>query len=559
MAENTNDKILELEAKIKSLQLENAFLSSNAEDITLISSISEKIGSLTKIEVIFNEVVEKISILKNIPYCAIGTLNGNNINIDSEYSSFSEKKLFARLSLSPLFAADLLKETIIIKNYDSSENTIATKIKTNEFSPNSFLITIFSNNMIKDKVLICIDTNMKDYLFSTKKTLLQALSILNSRIDNLQLMHEITNQNQHLERRVAERTNKLKEEYESRIKFENELKMSNERFRTIFDSINDGIFVHEIETGRILELNTRAHEMLGYNNKEMLNLKVGDFSEGIPPYTQYEALKWIKAAVAGEPQLFEWRAKRKDGSIIWVEVNMKLAIIGGQKRVLVSSRDISEKKTLKQVIEDSESITKILFDHSSIQIWEENFAEVKRYIDNLKREGVKYFEAYFNENPEKLQEIAGLVKINSVNKKTLEFYNVSSMDELKLNLPSWFVESSWSVFKDEIVALANNKDRFEGEITVQTGNGELKHLFLSLSVPPSNIKDLKRVIISFVDITDRKNAEENLEAKVLERTAQLEEANRDLEELNEVFMNRELRVMELREEVERLKNKLNNI
>ena len=204
-------------------------------------------------------------------------------------------------------------------------------------------------------------------------------------------------------------------------------------------------------------------------------------------------------------------------------------------------------------------ITKILFDHSSIQIWEENFAEVKRYIDNLKREGVKYFEAYFNENPEKLQEIASLVKINSVNKKTLEFYNVSSMDELKLSLPSWFVESSWSVFKDEIVALANNKDRFEGEITVQTGNGELKHLFLSLSVPPSNIKDLKRVIISFVDITDRKNAEENLEAKVLERTAQLEEANRDLEELNEVFMNRELRVMELREEVERLKNKLNNI
>ena len=49
--------------------------------------------------------------------------------------------------------------------------------------------------------------------------------------------------------------------------------------------------------------------------------------EGDPQNLEHEALKWIKAAVAGEPQLFEWRAKRKDGIIIWVEVNMKLAII----------------------------------------------------------------------------------------------------------------------------------------------------------------------------------------------------------------------------------------
>ena len=65
------------------------------------------------------------------------------------------------------------------------------------------------------------------------------------------------------------------------------------------------------------------------------------------------------------------------------------------------------------------------------------------------------------------------------------------------------------------------------------------------------------------DITELKKAEEEIKKlnaelgkRVEERTAELEEANEELEELNNVFVGREMRIIELKEEVERLKNKL---
>lgn len=71
--------------------------------------------------------------------------------------------------------------------------------------------------------------------------------------------------------------------------------------------------------------------------------------------------------------------------------------------------------------------------------------------------------------------------------------------------------------------------------------------------------------LSFVrDITERKKNEEKilqlnkeLEVKVKERTAELENANAGLQEVNDLFVGREARIIELKEELESLKNKRN--
>src|SRR6266568_563540 len=79
----------------------------------------------------------------------------------------------------------------------------------------------------------------------------------------------------------------------------------------IFDSVNDAIFVHDLETGAILDVNQRMCEMFGYSYEEALSIKVETISSGIPPYTHEDALQWITKAAQGANQLFEWQAKDK--------------------------------------------------------------------------------------------------------------------------------------------------------------------------------------------------------------------------------------------------------
>ena len=118
-------------------------------------------------------------------------------------------------------------------------------------------------------------------------------------------------------------------------------------YAAIFDTANDAIFVHDIQTGAILDANRRASEMYGYTTEEARYLEVEALSAGTPPYTQQDAVHWLKKALDGEPQLFEWLAKDKAGRLFWVEVNIKRSIIGGTERLLAIVRDISERKKVE--------------------------------------------------------------------------------------------------------------------------------------------------------------------------------------------------------------------
>ncbi|MEA3488383.1 MAG: ABC transporter substrate binding protein [Euryarchaeota archaeon] len=133
-----------------------------------------------------------------------------------------------------------------------------------------------------------------------------------------------------------------------RKRAENTLRESEDRFRTIFDSINDAIFIQDIETGAILNVNNAACEMYGYTREEFSRLDVQTISMGEVPYTQEEATEWMNKAAAGRPQVFEWMAKHKSGHLFWEELSMKSAVVGGRERLLVVARDISERKHLEE-------------------------------------------------------------------------------------------------------------------------------------------------------------------------------------------------------------------
>jgi len=120
--------------------------------------------------------------------------------------------------------------------------------------------------------------------------------------------------------------------------------MQQQRFRTIFNSVNDAIFVHDADSGAIIDANQRVTEMYGYTLEQLCQINIEQLSAGTPPYTQQEAAQYLQRTANGQPQTFEWRARHRNGHLFWVEVNMRAATVDNRRRILVSVRDIGTRK-----------------------------------------------------------------------------------------------------------------------------------------------------------------------------------------------------------------------
>ena len=132
------------------------------------------------------------------------------------------------------------------------------------------------------------------------------------------------------------------------VTMEDALRESERNYREVFDATGDAIFIHEAETGAILDVNRTVSELYGYTREEALRLNGAELSANRPPYVLEEARVHFQRAVTEGPRVFEWIGRRKDGSEFWVEVLLRGALIGGKKRVLAVVRDITERRQAEE-------------------------------------------------------------------------------------------------------------------------------------------------------------------------------------------------------------------
>ena len=127
-----------------------------------------------------------------------------------------------------------------------------------------------------------------------------------------------------------------------------ELRESREYFATVFDSINDALFIHDAQTFRVVDVNRRMLEMYGYDTRAEAIEAFNRMSGGEPPFSMDDAARWMTRARDEGPQIFEWRSFHRDGHPFWVEIAIRRVHFQIADRLLVVAREISDRKKAEE-------------------------------------------------------------------------------------------------------------------------------------------------------------------------------------------------------------------
>jgi PAS domain S-box-containing protein len=130
------------------------------------------------------------------------------------------------------------------------------------------------------------------------------------------------------------------------------------KYRGIFTNSQAGIFTFDREQGFITEINEKAAQMLGYETKELRNVPVSLLWPG----TAERELLFTMLDAQHQLSDVEMAFAKKDHTTMW---GLLSASDGPEAAVVCSVVDITERKKMKDVLDESELRYRTLFDFAS--------------------------------------------------------------------------------------------------------------------------------------------------------------------------------------------------
>jgi PAS domain S-box-containing protein len=143
---------------------------------------------------------------------------------------------------------------------------------------------------------------------------------------------------------------KVMQDISERRRVEEAIRESEERHRAVVEQTAEGIFLADTNTKRILDSNAAFQDLLGYTSEELHEMTVYDIvthdRTSVDLHTQRTREK--KNHFIGNRQY-----RRKDGSLIDVEVNVSMIHYGGREVMSVIAHDITERKRAEERLRGS--------------------------------------------------------------------------------------------------------------------------------------------------------------------------------------------------------------
>jgi PAS domain S-box-containing protein len=253
-----------------------------------------------------------------------------------------------------------------------------------------------------------------------------------------------------------------------RIKSQQELKESEERYRTLIEQASDGIFISN-QDGDYVDVNTSASILTGYTKEELLKLNIKDI---ILEHDLTERPLMLNEIKKGVVVLNERTMRQKNGQLIVVEISAKMLPDGRFQGIV---RDITARKKTEAEIRMSEHKYRLLFNRNPMPMWMISMPE-RNFLD--------------------------------VNDAAIAFYGYSKEEFLDMNIRDLRPDNEYSKFS-EIISSFKSGITHAGTWKHKKKNGEV----IKVNIITHDIlyegKQAKLVLAN--DITEKIEAEEKLQ------------------------------------------------
>ncbi|MBV9452918.1 MAG: PAS domain S-box protein, partial [Rubrobacter sp.] len=243
-------------------------------------------------------------------------------------------------------------------------------------------------------------------------------------------------------------------------------------YRTVIEQATENIFLVEVEARRIMESNPAFHRTLGYKEEELRSLTLYDIVAADQESIDMDIRRSVE-----QRRLFigERKYRRKDGSLVDVEVSASIIFRNGRETLCVVAHDVTEHKQAEQALRESEERFRGTFEQATVGI-----AHVA--IDGH----------WLWVNP-RLCDIVGYEKEELLG---LSFQDITHPDDLETDR-----EGTRRLLTGEIETYSREKRYFRKD-------GSTVWIYLTVSLMRSPSCEPRYFISVTEDITERKRAEE---------------------------------------------------
>ena len=292
------------------------------------------------------------------------------------------------------------------------------------------------------------------------------------------------------------------------------LKATEQRYRLLGDSAPFGIFV--IDTaGRITGFNRKMAEMLQWPvQQELPSINITELQKFIEAGITDDFRRCIenkRLVIKAYPCV---TAGDSDDDCLHLRFSLcpVLDDDGSVTEVLTFVEDISDLKLAEMTIRESEDRYRLLFQSTPIALIERDASRLKAYLEELRQSGIHDFSAYLQENPQVAIHCVGMIRTVDFNEAFMELIEAKDRDELTQGLMPVHPSEVNRFAREVILMIAEGNLSQEREETFLTLKGNKKSVLAKSLIVTGHEDTFARIVISLVDISKRKQAEEALRA-----------------------------------------------
>lgn len=353
------------------------------------------------------------------------------------------------------------------------------------------------------------------------------------------------------------------------------LQRSEEKFRNLVENIHEVIYTLDID-GTITYISPGLETLTGFQPSEIIG---HHFTEIIYPDDVDYLLEEYGDLMQEIYKPSDYRIRKKDGTPLYIQTNSRLMMDNGvpvgvtgvltdihqlklweaelldrnarnealnvelaatneeleamYEEVAASNEELEAANaemvdaqnrllSMNADLEKSELRYRGLFENSPVALLEQTGKYMKTFIEKLRDSGIHDFRKYYSENPNILQEGLTRLKIVGVNNAAVELFGAPDKDTLKREVSRLTGKISDEFLIDEMTVFAEGGSHFQGEAEFDTMKGESIQAIVGITIPSAFSDTWERIIISILDITERKRLEEQVrQAQKMEAVGRL--------------------------------------